>query len=303
MMPDQLDYLSAVQLGALQGATEFLPVSSSGHLALLQYVMGLQDVPHFFDLCLHLGTLFAVFWHFRRLLVNFFRERPSPGVRPPADIAFRITHGRRGLEGLMRLSLLLAITTAPVVFAVLLFPSTKPGQPATWRSRIGDIRAKAKEHPEVVLCFLAITSVVLIRASQANAGTIDPYTTTLRHALLIGIAQTLSAFCPGLSRSGMTISTALLLGFRGDWAVNFSLLASIPAVLGATLKELRDIDWNWLTPQNTYATLAGTFTAAVIGWLCIQLLNRAVTRNQWGWFGVYLWFVVLGGFAAQWNGR
>src|SRR5690242_11793913 len=140
-----LSYLAATLLGALQGVAEFLPISSSGHLALAQHFMGLEDLPLFFDLMLHVGTLIAVTWYYRETLFGRQTE-PSddlPNLRDPTMF--------------VRVCVWIALALAPVVVAKLVFHETKEGQTPTALSRIGDMREHASERPGTVLSFLAMT--------------------------------------------------------------------------------------------------------------------------------------------------
>ncbi len=281
-MPD-LSYPAAGALGALQGVAEFLPISSSAHLALAQHFMGLGTA-NFFDLMLHVGTLVAVVWFCRAL----FRPNPEadPGVAPPL-------HHR---PTLLRIGLLVALAVLPSG-AKLLFKATKPGAEPTWRSHVGDLREHAGERPWMVLGFLAVTSIVLIAAARATGGAIDANTMQPWHAVAIGVAQACSALCPGLSRSGMTISAALMLGLRPAWAVNFSLLMSIPTILAATASEAGKLEKGWFA-ANAGPTLLGTAIAGAVGWLSIGLLAKCATRGRWGWFAAYLWVVIAACAAA-----
>lgn len=293
MPDDSLDPLDAVGLGFLQGLTEFLPVSSSGHLALLEYFLGLEEIPRFFDVMLHVGTLAAVLAYYGRQWWSHGWGSLGHGSQEPvADASLRTQAG-----WLVRLAAMLVLATLPVVGAVLAFPASKvgtdePASPITWRNRIGNLRKESSSTPRTLLVFLTVTSLVLIAGSRAHGGRIDRQSMRFGHALLIGVAQACSAMCPGLSRSGMTISTGLLLRLRGDWAVHFGLLMSIPAILGALAKESAELDLAWLTMPNILSTVAGTLTSAVVGYLCITLLLRAVQRGRWWWFSIYLWLLV-----------
>jgi undecaprenyl-diphosphatase len=275
-----LSNAAATFLGALQGVAEFLPISSSGHLALAQNALGYEKLPLFFDLMLHVGTLAAVVWHYRRML---FGKQSEPSDDLP---------NLRDTAALWKLCLWLGIALAPAIAAKLSFKETEAGKTPTALSKVGDMREHASERPFVVLSFLGVTSIVLLITSRAQPGTIGVSQTTIRHVLLIGCAQALSALCPGLSRSGMTISTSLLLGFSAAWAVNFSLLLSIPTILAASVWESRHLTFDWIH-HNWAATMLGTVVAAVVGWMSIQLLTQTVQRRQWGMFAVYLWLVIL----------
>src|SRR5262245_4001282 len=229
-----LSFAAASFLGALQGLAEFLPISSSGHLSLAQFFMGLEMLPLFFDLMLHVGTLAAVLWHYRR---DLFSRRPE------ANDSIPNLHDRNSLT---KLCVWLAIALAPAVAAKLAFRETKQGAEVTMRSQIGDMRKHSSERPLTVLSFMAVTSLVLLAVSKKNPGAVGVSQTTWRHALFIGCAQALSALCPGLSRSGMTISASLLLGFTAPWAVNFSLLLSVPTILAASVWEAKDLSFGWI---------------------------------------------------------
>lgn len=319
---DALSFPEALLLGLTQGITEFLPISSSGHLALLQYFLGLQDVPLFFDVMLHVGTLAAVLFQYRRSLLDSARQ--AVGLKSDG----KLTAGDPILSP-YRLLFLLILATLPAVSAVVVFRPSKPatettaiaGQPAAmppgdpnisvqpagsaqtthppestltqFRSAVGDLREHSRSRPWTVLSFLTITGIVLMVGSRARLGTTDAQSMRWYHAVGIGVAQAFSALCPGLSRSGMTVSTGLLLGLRGDWAVHFSLLMSIPAILGAVVLKASELDPHWLTPHNIVATLGATITSAVVGWLCIRLLLGSVARRRWWWFSIYVWLLVV----------
>lgn len=283
-----LSFAEAAFLGTLQGVAEFLPISSSGHLALSQYFMGLEKLPLFFDLMLHVGTLVAVIWYYRRDLFGIGTE-PSEAIP-----------NLRDWNSLTKLCVWLALALAPAVAAKLVFKEKKPDKPETVLTQVGDMRKHASERPRTVLVFLTVTSFVLLAISRKAPGTVGVAQMTWRHALFIGCAQALSALCPGLSRSGMTISASLLLGFSAAWAVNFSLLLSIPTILAACVYEAKDLSFGWVQ-TNWLPTLVGTVIAAVIGWLSIQLLARSVLKRQWGMFAVYLWIVVAVCSAVLWS--
>lgn len=276
--------LEAIGLGILQGLTEFLPISSSAHLALGQYFLGLGDTPKFFDVMLHLGTLAAIIAYYGPRLI-----RPDKAASDGLAAKSILTPRMVGL---------LVLATLPAVAAGAAFRPTKipPGQtlaatPTDWRHRVGDMREYSGQRPWLILGFLSLTSLVLLAGSRATGGTIDTATLSWPKALAIGVAQAFSAVCPGLSRSGMTVSTGMMLGLRGEWAVHFSLLMSIPAVLGAVVLKSRDVDPEWVK-ANIGPTLLGTLASAIVGWFCIVLLVGSVRRGRWWWFSLYLWLLI-----------
>lgn len=276
--------IEAVALGILQGLTEFLPVSSSGHLSLCQYFLGLAETPRFFDVMLHVGTLAAV-------LVYYGPWLWRKGATPPADAE----PANSSLHQFVLLMFYLGLATVPAAAAAVVFRPTElaPGQrlaeaQPTWTQRIGNMREYAPSRPRVVVSFLAATGLILAVGSRFQGGRIDFEGMNWRHVLIIGAAQAVSAMCPGISRSGITISVAMLIGLRAEWAVHFSLLMSIPAILGALVLKLRSVDPSWLA-GNLTATFAATVVSAVVGWFCIRLLVGAVRRGRWWWFSIYLW--------------
>lgn len=280
--------LEAAGLGILQGVAEFLPISSSGHLSLFQYFLGLGDTPKFFDVMLHVGTLVAILAFYGRALWSGESIAGAPSGFSLAT---------------PRMALLLVLATLPAVAAGAIFRPTKlaPGQsleslPRSFRQQVGDLREYSGQRPWVVLGFLTCTGFVLLAGSQARGGSIDSQTQGPGRAIGIGVAQALSAVFPGLSRSGMTISAGMLLGLRPEWAVHFSLLMSIPAVLGAAVLKARDVDPAWLE-ANVAPTLVGTVLSAVVGWFSIQLLVGSVRRGRWWWFSLYVW-ALAGAVAA-----
>lgn len=308
-----MNWISALWLGVLQGITEFLPVSSTAHLSLLEHFWGLDETPRFFDVMLHLGTLVAVLIYYRTSLWAFVRAaltgrstQPNvselaaaqPSARPTTQLDLS-AHARK-------LAVLLILATLPAVIAGGLFRPTKRTADANslqesklgFRQTIGNWREYSSERPGLVAIFLTVTGVVLVATSWLPTGEIGPARFHWKHALAMGIAQAFSAVCPGLSRSGMTISSALAIGVEPALAVHFSLLMSIPAVLGAAVLKTKDLDPAWLTPTNMLATAIGVAVSAVVGLFCILLLMRAVQRKRWWCFGVYVWLLAaVVGFA------
>jgi undecaprenyl-diphosphatase len=287
----------SIGLGILQGITEFLPVSSSGHLSIFEYFLGLEETPRFFDVMLHVGTLLAVLLFYRTAPLKVWNQAGSSSFPTKSRLVV--------LAGYVILA------TLPAVIAAAIFRPTKllPGQSLadvdrSWTQFIGDLREYSSHQPQYVLCFMALTGAVLLAGSRALGGKVDAHQMKWWHALGIGLGQMLSALLPGLSRSGMTVSTGLLLGLRGEWAVHFSLLMSLPAVVGATVLKAKDADPRWIA-DHLMATLLGTMAAALVGWFCITLLVKAVQRGRWWWFAVYVWLFVAASSAllASQRGR
>ena len=266
-----MSYLTAVLLGLVQGVTEFLPVSSSGHLAIAEQLLNLQgasNVPGFFDVLLHLGTLVAVFiayWDdIRDMIVEFFAgigdlaHHSTPNPVPPAR----------------RLILLIIVGTLPL-FVMVPF--------RRFFSSLGD-------NMYFIGGALIFTGILLFVSDRVRHGRKTEKTATLLDALLVGLGQAV-ALCPGISRSGMTITTGCFAGFERKFAVRFAFLLSIPAVIGANILSLKDaidtgIDW-----ASVPAYLVGVAVAAVSGYACIRLLRYIADKGRFGAFAYYCWAV------------
>ena len=248
----------AIVLGILQGLGEFLPISSSGHLIVVPWLLGWPDSGLAFDVALHLGTLAAVAFAFWR------------------DWARMIGAGLRGLLA----GKPLADPDARLLWYVAL--ATVPGALA---GKLLEQRAEnAFRSPGLVALMMALMGVVLWLADRrAGTGSDAPDTVTFREALLIGLAQAL-AIVPGTSRSGATISMALFLGYRRESAARFSFLLALPITFGAALVKVPHLlqesaDW---TP-----VLAGMLAAAVSGFLAIRVLLAYVRTRSYVPFAVY----------------
>jgi undecaprenyl-diphosphatase len=277
-----MSWLEALFLGALQGITEFLPVSSSGHLVLFQNMFGwdtgdtAQEI--FFDGVLHLGTLLAVLFYFgkeaRQSLSKVWGCQPS--LEQPT--AWPAT-----LRDFCYLLILIGIATAPAAVAML------------WKNE--DIKASFKK-PDVVAGNFIILGAVLLLTDRLRPGTTTAAQTRPWQALLIGLAQGCSALFRGLSRSGSTMAAALLVGLERSWAVRFSFMMSAVASLGlggsGIWKAWKDpARLTWLTPDFLMKTLAATLVSALVGYLTITPLIALVKRCRLWIFALYVWCVAL----------
>ena len=266
-----MTYLTAFLLGLVQGVAEFLPISSSGHLAIAQNLLGLESagsVPEFFDVLLHLGTLIAVFAAYWKdiceMVVEFFRgigdlaHRSTPSPVPPAR----------------RLILLIVVGTLPL-FAVL--PIRKTVQ------SLGDNMA-------FVGAALIVTGFLLFLCDRVRKGRKTERSATWLDALLVGVGQAVATL-PGVSRSGMTITAGCFVGYERRFAVRFSFLLSIPAVLGANILSIGDAVKAGINGAEVPMYLVGVVTAAVVGYLCIRLLKYVADKGRFGAFAYYCWAV------------
>ncbi len=261
--------LSSILLGAVQGVTEFLPVSSSGHLAIAEHLLnvsGAAEVPAFFDVLLHLGTLFAVFiayWEdIRDMVLEFFY-----GV---SDLV-RGTTPRR-VPPARRMILLIIAGTLPL-FAVLPVKDT--------------IEALGDNMYFVAFALLA-TGCLLFASDHVRRGRKTEKTATMLDALLVGVGQAL-ATCPGISRSGTTITAGCFVGFDRKFAVRYSFLMSIPAILGANILSLKDALEAQVLWEEVPIYLVGVAVSAVVGYLCIRLIKLVADKGKFGFFAYYCW--------------
>ena len=264
-----MSFWSAILLGIIQGLAEFLPISSSGHLSVFQNFLGMTNLEAenlFFDVLLHLGTLAAVFvayWgEIKALVLEFFT---MVGVR-------KLPRGQKPDRLSRRMILFIIVATLPL-FAVL---------------PIKDKVESLYGNTFFIGFAFLLTGTLLFLSDRMNRGGKDLRTATVVDVLLVGVGQAI-AVVPGLSRSGTTISCGMARGFDREFAVKFSFLMSIPAVLGANLLSLVDaiqvgIDWS-LMPMY----LAGVVTAAVSGYLAIRLLKYITQRGSFGAFCYYCW--------------
>ena len=266
-----MTYLTAFLLGLIQGVAEFLPISSSGHLAIAQNLLGMSEagsVPEFFDVLLHLGTLVAVFaayWHeICDMVVELFRgigdlvHRTTPTPVPPAR----------------RLILLIIVGTLPL-FAVL--PIRKAVQGLS-------------DNMVFVGAALIVTGILLFLCDRVRKGRKTERSATWVDALLVGVGQAVATL-PGVSRSGMTITAGCFVGYERQFAVRFSFLLSIPAVLGANILSIGDAVAAGINAAEVPMYLVGVVTAAVVGYLCIRLLKYVASKGRFGAFAYYCWAV------------
>ena len=264
-------WLEALVLGVVQGITEFLPVSSDGHLLLTQSFFawlsgrsrsGKENL--FFDVILHLGTTCAILFYHRRSIAQAFSglrgsEAAMPGFRR---------------EEVVRVGLLAAVATSPLVPFALFFK--KPLERTFEGTTVAGYG------------FLVTAGVLLLTAwLSRREGAKGPRETTWLDALLIGIAQ-MFAPLPGVSRSGLTIAAALALGFSRTWAVGFSLLIAVPAIMGAAVFEIKDVNRSMLAADRVAQAAAGTIVAGIVGYFAIIWLTRVVSAGRIWCFSLYL---------------
>ena len=273
-----MSYLMAAVLGIIQGVAEFLPISSSGHLTLFQHFFGMPEPDNLFNVLLHFATLIAVFIYYWsdiwEMITEFFlglRALFVPRYRsqgePPAA---------------RRLILLIIVATLPL-FLVL---------------PIKDYVEQIGNYPAAVSCILLLTGVVLFLSDRMAHGHKNARSATLKDALLIGVAQGVATL-PGLSRSGSTIAAGMACGLDRKFAVRFSFLMSLPAVLGANILSLKDALEAGVDLEMLPIYLVGMVVSGVVGYFAIRLVNLLADKGKFGNFAYYCWVVGLGSLIAS----
>lgn len=266
-----MTYLSSFLLGLVQGVAEFLPISSSGHLSIAQNLLHIGTaVPEFFDVLLHLGTLVAVFAAYWRDICDMVVEL----IRGVGDLAHGTTP--RQVPPARRMILLVIVGTLPL-FAVL--PIHKKVQ--ALGSNMVFIGAA-----------LVVTGFLLFACDLVRKGRKTERNATLIDVLVVGVGQAIATL-PGISRSGMTITAGCFVGFERKFAVRFSFLLSIPAVLGANILSLADAIKAGIVWAEVPMYLVGVATSAVVGYACIRLLRLVAEKGRFGAFAYYCWAVGL----------
>jgi len=258
-----MNIFEAILLGIVQGLTEFLPVSSSGHLALFQRIIeatgGTMKEPSlFFDTMLHAGTLAAVF-------IVLWKDIWEIIKKP-----------------FQKLTFFLILATVPAVIAAL-----------TFQDAIEEIFISAKL---LGWCFLLttillVTAEILSRRARNNNNLRKAQDMNWLDALIIGIMQAI-AIPPGVSRSGATISGALFRGLDRDFAARFSFLMSIPAILGAVVLQTKDMITDSCAAESEYtigaaAVIAGTLAAAAVGFFAVKFMLKIIREKSLFGFAIY----------------
>lgn len=267
-----MTYLMSILMGAIQGVAEFLPISSSGHLALFQAFFGMEDVEAqhmLFTVLLHFGTLISVCIVYWQDIVDMIREfflgiaalfgrKGGPATPPPAR----------------RMVMLIVVATLPLFVMVFL----------------KDTIATFFQSSIMVSLALLATGFILFFSDRLAKGRKTAKNATVADALLVGVGQAI-AVIPGLSRSGTTISAGMMRGFDRSFAVRFSFLMSLPAIIGANILELKDAIEVGFDTSLLPIYLVGVAVAAVVGYFAIRLVKSLADQGKFGKFAYYCWAV------------
>ena len=276
-----MSLLESIIMGIIQGATEFLPVSSSGHLAIFKNMFHVNtDTGIMFDILLHFGTLVAIFivyWkdivelivegftiiglaccNVGRFFANLFSKEKKPY--------------RKIIETEYRKFVMLVILSTLVTMVIAL----------PFESKIENA-GNTLLVPGFCLC---ITSVILFIADRVQKGNKGPAEVTYKNSLFIGLAQGIATL-PGISRSGSTITAGLACGFNREFAVKYSFIMSIPTILGACILQIPDLAGASLAGSEILNYAIGMIVAGVVGFLCIKVMLKSVKNNKFKGYSIY----------------
>ncbi len=263
-----MDIIQAIIIGLVQGLTEFLPVSSSAHLIFAQQFLGVTEPSLAFDVLLHLGTLVAVVGYFFkdivRMIIAFFKSL--------TDIVKGRFKSEIKRDPYKKLAWFTILATIPVGIAGIVFD---------------DLVESLFTGITLPAFFLLITGCLLFASQRMNTGKINVKEINWKEALILGCGQA-CALLPGLSRSGTTIATGLLLDLDKEFAAKFSFILSIPAILGATVIQLKDVS---ITNVELTAWIAGFAIAAISGYLAIKFLLKLIKERSLDVFAYYCWII------------
>lgn len=255
MPTTDLDLIQVLILAVVQGLTEFLPVSSSGHLVLAGEWLGSEEQGLFLPIVLHLGTLFAVLAQYRKDLLQ---------------LTLDLFRGKVDEIGMI------LVATLPLVVVGL---------------SVRSLVHEAFADPRAAAGGLIFTAIVLwageaFRRRNVEAESKGRCELRFKDAIAIGLAQSV-AILPGVSRSGSTIAAGMSLGLRPDRAARFSFLISIPAILGATVLEGKDLLDQGIEGLSFFVPIMGLLASAVIGWMALRWLLAFVAKGAFRWFSIY----------------
>lgn len=273
-----MKYISIIIQGIIQGLTEFLPISSSGHLSVAQHIMNIEESTLLISIVLHLGTLLAVFIAFGRDILELIKEF----FLTVKDI-FTGNFKWSGMNDSRRMLFMVIIAT------LCLIPAYFVKDFFTCMEGDGDIIFEG--------CAFLFTALLLFLSDACVKGMKTGKDMTVRDAVAVGLFQCIALF-PGVSRSGSTITSGLFCGLTKETAVKFSFILGIPAILGGSVLEIKDAVQSG-AEFDIPLLVIGFITSATVGILAINLVKLITKKNKFKIFGVYLLVVgvlcILGG--------
>ncbi len=254
--------LKSIILGIVQGLTEFLPVSSSGHLVIFQKLLKFNDPGVLFEIAVHLGTLVAVIIYFRKDIWEIIQSIFNWRKDAPENIKY--AH-----------HLLFHLIIASVITAIIGFA-------------FKDIFESLFENTVLVGFMLIITGGILFASDKIRNTTKKKM--SVPSSLLVGFAQSI-AIIPGISRSGATITTGIFTGRTRDLATRFSFLLSIPAILGATILKIKNMQSAMSSSEVVLNFILGGIVAAIVGYFAISFLIKMIKQAELFYFSIYCWII------------
>ncbi len=277
-----MSIIKAIILGIVQGITEFLPISSSGHLSLFQHFLGVGgEGSLLFSVLLHLGTLIAVFIVFHKTIFELIVEA--------IDLIKDIFTGKfkyKQLQGKKKMLVMFFFSCIPLLLLLI---------PVGNDLKLMDVLGGLSEDDSILvegICFIFTGILLLSSTYVSKKKTLNREVNTL-DAFAVGIAQSFAAGFPGISRSGSTISTGMICGVSKEYMVEYSFILGIPAILVANAVELKDaVEMG--AELELLPTIIGVIVAAVVGVACIKLLQWILKKDMWRYFGIYC--LVIGVF-------
>ncbi len=266
--------ITAIFYGLVQGLTEFLPVSSSGHLSILQNIFhmeGLEQNYFTFDILLHLATLIAVFIVYYKTIFPLV-----PAIFTTIGKVFKGKFKLCEYNENERFVIMVIVATIPLFFAV----------------PFNDYFESLYSHTKIIGCILIFNALVLFISDMMSKGQKEISEVKPRNAIVVGLCQ-MCALLPGLSRSGSTITGGLTQGFSREFAVKFSFILSIPAILGANILKIPELISNPVPSSDIFAYVLGMVTAALAGIAAMKLLILISKKANFRFFSVYCAIVGL----------
>ena len=248
-----IDLFKSLFLGAVQGFTEFLPISSSGHLYVFQHILDFDQMGLAMDITLHLGTLFAVIIYFRNYLYNLLKEI--------------LRFDKNGVKEFK----MIILGIFPPIFIGLFF---------------GDIIENSRSMNMVIINYLFMGLILFLLKNIK----ISSFENSYKSAIIIGLIQSF-ALLPGISRSGITIACAMFLGVKKEESIRFSFIMSIPLILGASIYKVGDIAS--LASESIGLIFLGFMASSIVGFFAIAWMKKAVELNSFWKFSIYCWLMAV----------
>lgn len=277
-----MEILQAIILGIVQGVTEFLPISSSGHLSIFQHFMGITGEGSLtLTVFLHIGTLVAVIAVYYKTFIDLIKE-----LGGTLKDLFTGKLSLKNADGSRQMLYMMIVSCVPLLVIIL---------PVGNDMRVMDFVTRFAEDNDIILegfCFLVTALLLLGGTHIAKTRKNIKERAGLGDAVAIGVAQLFAACLPGISRSGSTISTGMICGVDKDYMVRYSFVLGTPAVLAATLMEFKDVIEGGAMQMDALPIVIGIVTAAIAGVASIKLLELLVKTDRFKFFGYYC--LVLG---------